>query len=61
MYIGHYLGLSNINVYIGHYLGLSNIKPNIDLNFAAKSKMKVIFKQDLKNVLSLKSWTKLSL
>ena len=48
-------------MYIGYCLGLSTIKPNIDLNFAANSKMKVIFEQDLKNVLRLKSWTKLSL
>ena len=45
---------------IGQFLGLSTIKPNIDLNFASKSKMKVIFEQDLKNILRLKSWTKLS-
>ena len=46
--------------FIGHCIGLSTIKLNIDLNFATKSKMKVIFEQDLKNVLRLKSWTKLS-
>ena len=51
----------DLNVYIGHCLGLSTIKPNIDLNFAPKSKMMVVFQQNLKNVLRLKSWTKLSL